>query len=116
MLKSQSVLTWLEPAAGERVPNVSLVTDADGDMAPHATVGIDTTDAGTGVLALAVDAGPVLGAVGVDDTLRPAVGRSADHLPQAGTLAPVADGPRRVAVGTAGVRLARVRDDRLHRG
>ena len=115
-MKRHSVLTWLEPAAGERVPNISLVTDADGDMAPHATVGIDTTDARTGVLALAVDAGPVQWAVGVDDTLRPAVGRRADHLPQAGALALAPDGPRRVAVGTAGVRLARVRDDRLHRG
>ena len=48
-------------AAGERVPDVSLVTDAQRHVAPDPAVGIDATEAWTGVLTLSVDAGLVLG-------------------------------------------------------
>ena len=57
-------------------------------------------------MALAVDACFVGGTVGVDLALRPAVGRGALHLRQAGALAPLPNGPGRGAVGTAGVRVA----------
>ena len=46
-------------AAGERVPNVSLVAHTYGHMIPNSAVGIDATQAGARVLALAVDAGLV---------------------------------------------------------
>ena len=48
-------------AAGERVPDVSLVTDAQRHVVPDSAVGIDAAQAWTGVLALSVDAGLVLG-------------------------------------------------------
>ena len=48
-------------AAGEWVSNVSLVTDTQRHMISDTAVGIDTTEAGAGVLTLSVDAGPVLG-------------------------------------------------------
>ena len=48
-------------AAGERVSDISLVTDAQRHVAPDPAVGIDATEAWTGVLTLSVDAGLVLG-------------------------------------------------------
>ena len=48
-------------AAGEWVSNVSLVTDTQRHVIPDTAVGIDTTEAGTGVLTLSVDTGLVLG-------------------------------------------------------
>ena len=43
-------------------------------MVPDSAVGVHTTKAGTGVLALSVDASSVCGAVSIDHTLRPAIG------------------------------------------
>ena len=48
-------------AAGERVSNVSLVTDTQRHVIPDTAVGIDATEAWTGVQTLSVDAGLVLG-------------------------------------------------------
>ena len=79
-------------------------------MVPHLAPGVHPAQAGTRVLTLAVDAGLVRGAVGVDDTLRPAVGRGADHFRQAGALATVADGSWWVGVGSTRVGHARVFD------
>ena len=43
-------------------------------MVPDPAVGIDATEARAGILALSGDASKFLGAVGVDHTLRSAVG------------------------------------------
>jgi hypothetical protein len=90
----------------ERVADESLVANADGNMVPDAAVGIDSAQAGTGVLTLSPNARLVRGAVRVDHTLGPAVGRRANHVREAGALAAVPDHPGRVAVGPAGVRVA----------
>ena len=42
-------------------------------MVPDSAVGVHTTEAGTGVLALSVDASSVCGAVSIDHTLRSAI-------------------------------------------
>ena len=68
------MLTWLEIAAGERISNVALVANTDGDMVPHSTVGIDATQARTGVLTFPVDAGLVRRAVSIYLAFRSTVG------------------------------------------
>ncbi len=77
-------------------------------MIPYAACRIDAAQARTGVLTLLIDAGLVRGAVGVDDTFRPTVGRRAYHGGQAGALALLPNCSGRIAVGTARIRLAGV--------
>ena len=83
-------------------------------MVSNSAVGIDAAEARTRVLALSVDAGLVRWTVRVDHTLRPAVGRRANHLWQAGALAAVSDGSWRIAVGSARVGIARITFNRLN--
>ena len=90
------------------ISDVALVTDADWHMVSHVTIGIDTTEAGAWVLTLASDASLVRGAVRVDDTLWPAVGRGADHVWEARTLTALTNYPRWVAVWTTWIRITRV--------
>ena len=82
-------------------------------MVPHPAVGIDATQAGTRVLTLSTDAGLVRGTVGVYDTLRPAVGRGADHFRQAGALASFPNSSGRVGVGSTRIRITGI--NILHR-
>ena len=51
----------------------SLVAATLRNMVPDSAVGVHTTKAGTGVLALSVDASSVCGAVSIDHTLRSAI-------------------------------------------
>ena len=81
-------------------------------MVPNTAVGIDTTEAGTGVLTLSVDTGFVLRTLRVDDTLWTTVGRSSYHLRQAGALTRTPHIPGRVGVWPTRVGLAGV----LHYG
>ena len=90
-------------ALTEWVALVSLVADTDWNMVPYSAVGIDSTQSRTRILALAVDAGFVGGAVRVDDALWPAVGRRADHVWQAGAVAALPNHAGRVGVRAAGV-------------
>jgi hypothetical protein len=89
-----------------------LVANADGNMVPDAAVGIDSAQAGTGVLTLAPDARLVRGAVRVDHTLGPAVGRRANHFREAGALAATGHIPWRVGVWPTGVWHTGVHDGR----
>ena len=77
-------------------------------MISDPAVGIDPTEAGAGVLTLSVDASSVSGTVVVDLTLRPAVGRRAQHLGQTVTLTPGPHHSRGLAVGSTGIRIAGV--------
>ena len=77
-------------------------------MVSNSAVGIGTTQPGTRVLALLVDAGLVRRALGIDDALWPAVWRGANHLRQAGALTTFTNGSGRIAVGSAWVRVARI--------
>ena len=61
-------------AAGERVPNVSLVTHTDGHMIPDPAVGIDATQARTRVLTLLVDTSLIGWAIRVHIAFRSTVG------------------------------------------
>ena len=81
-------------------------------MVPHTAVGIDPTEAWTGIQTLSVDTCFVLRTLRVDHTLRSTVGRRPDHLRQTGTVTRGAEVPGRVGVGPAGVWLAGV----LHYG
>ena len=72
-------------------------------MVPDSAVGVHTTEARTGVLALSVDARSVCGAIGIDQTLRSAIGWASNHLRQAGALTAVSNLPRRIAIGTTRV-------------
>ena len=103
-------------AAGEWVSNVSLVTDAERHMIPDIAVGIDTAEAGTGVLTLSVDAGLVLGALRVDNTLWPAVWRLANHVRQTRALTRAPQVAGRIGVGAAGVRVTRIFYDHWCKG
>ena len=105
---SSPTLTWWQAATGKWVPNISLVTNTDGNMIPDPAVGIDPTEARAGVLTLSVDAGSVSGTVVVDLTLRPAVGRRSQHLRQAVTLTPGSHHSGRFAVWSTGVGIAGV--------
>ena len=98
------------PTGGERVPDVSLVADADGDVVGHLAVGMAAAEARAGVDTLGVAARLGRGTVGVDDALGPAGDvRVAEVLRDAlaggRVVATVADG-----VGAAGRRVARVHD------
>ena len=95
-------------AAGEGVPDVSLVADAQGHVVADTAVCVDAAEAGARVLALSVDTGAVLRALRVDHALRPAVGGRPDHVGQAGAVAGAAQVAGRVGVGPAGVRVTRV--------
>jgi len=75
-------------------------------MISHSTVCVDTTQAGTRILALLADTGLVLRALGVDHALGAAVGWRADHSRQARALTTFTDCLGRVGVGPAGVRIA----------
>ncbi len=77
-------------------------------MISHSTVSVNTAQAGTRVPTLLADTSLVLRALGVDHALGAAVGRRADHSRQTGALTTFADGLRRVGVGPAGVRIARI--------
>ena len=61
ILHFNKTLTCLSVTAGERISDIALVTDTERDVISDTAVGIDTTEAGAGVLTLSVDAGPVLG-------------------------------------------------------
>ena len=74
---------------GEGISLVSLVTDTERDVVPHPTVSPPPTQTRAGVQALPGDAGKLWGAVRVQDTLRPTVGRGANHVGETGALAPV---------------------------
>ena len=50
-------LTWFKIAAREWIPYVALVTHTDGHMGSHTAEGVDSTEAGARVLAVAVDTG-----------------------------------------------------------
>jgi hypothetical protein len=64
---------WRGSSAGhERIPNVALVTDADGKMVCNLTVSIAATESWTGVNTVLVSTLLVCRAVGIDDTFRPA--------------------------------------------
>ena len=96
-------LTWLEITGRERIPDVSLVTDTDGDVGPDPTVGIDAAQTGTGVPAMPVDTGQLRGAMVVDLALWPAVWRASYHVRQAGALAATTNIPWWQTVGSTGV-------------
>lgn len=72
---------------------------------------IEATDADAGVLAALTDAGPIRGAVLVNHTLRPAVGRRSKHASGTRALGPVVDiatvgiGP--AGAGQAGIHVSR---------
>ena len=87
---------------------ISLVADTDWNMVPDSAVGIDATQARTGVLTSKVGTGQFLGAVRVDHTLMSAVWWRSNHISQAGALAPVTNLSWQVAVGTTWVRITRV--------
>ena len=106
-------LTWRFVATSERITNISIVANAERQMISDITTSIDPTQTRTRVLALSVDAGLIGGTVRIDDALWPAVGRRANHLRQAGAAALTANVPRRVAVGSAGVGVTWVRNNRL---
>ena len=72
-------------------------------MVPNSAVGVKTTQTRTRILALAVDTGQVGRTFRVDDALRPAVGRRANHVWKAGAVTAGAVFPGRVGVRAAGV-------------
>ena len=82
--------------------------DADRYVIPDPAVCIHSTQARTGVLTLATYARLVRWTVGIDDTLRTAVRRGADHVGKTVTLALLAKPSWCKTVGTARVRLARI--------
>ena len=82
--------TCNEIALREGIPLIVSVANTDGHMVPHPAVRVDPAQAGTRVLTLSTDAGLVRGTVRVDGALRPAVGREAFHVGQAGALAFIA--------------------------
>ena len=98
-----NLLTWLEITTGEWIPNISLVANTDGNMIPDPAVGIDATQAGTGILALAVDTRLVGWTIGIDDAFRSAVGRRSNHFRQAGAIASVPNSSGRIGVGSTGI-------------
>jgi len=98
--------SWWPSTLTEGISYVALVTDADWHMVSHVTIGVDTTEAGAWVLALASDASLVRGAVRVNDTLWSTVGWGADHIWEARTLAALTNYPRWVAVWTTWIRIA----------
>ena len=67
----ESVRLWWRrpPTLNEGIANVSREAGTDGRVIPHVTLGIATTDAGTGVVALVVTARLIQGTVAVDNTL-----------------------------------------------
>ena len=102
---SSPTLTWWQPATGEGVTNVSLVTNTDGNVVSNPAVGIDSTESWTGILTLSVDACFVLRTFRVDNTFRSAVWRAPNHLGQTSAVTRTAEVPGRIAVWTAGVRI-----------
>ena len=100
-----SELTAWSVTLSKRVSYESLVAAALRNMVPHPAVCVHTTETRTGVLALSVDARSLCGAIGIDQTLRSAIGWASNHLRQARALTTVSDLPRRIAVWTAWVRI-----------
>ena len=96
---------WLI-ALWEWITNKASNADADGNMVVDPTVGVDATQAWTGVLTLLVGAGLVRGTVWVDDTLRPAVGWWANHFGAARALTTVPNNTRRITFRATGIGLA----------
>jgi hypothetical protein len=82
------------------ISSVALVADTNWNMVSDAAVGIGATQTGAGVQAVLRDARQFLRAVGVDDTLRPAVGWRANHVAPAGTLTSITNLSGKVAIGT----------------
>ena len=72
-----SVLTGLEAAVGERVPDIARRAAADGIVVDHVALGVDAAHPSTGVDTLVDDTGQGGRAVAVEDTLWAAGGRSA---------------------------------------
>ena len=77
-------------------------------MRPDPTVGVDATQARTGVHTLIARAGFVRWTVLVELALWPTVGGSPNHGRQATTVATCARWPWRIAVQSTGVGVARV--------
>ena len=77
-------------------------------MVSDSAVGIDSTEAWAGILALSVDAGLVGGAVSIDLALRPAVGRRAEHLWKTVALTSVANSSWWFTVGSTRIRITRI--------
>ena len=101
-----TLLTCWSVAAGERISDVSLLADTDGNVVADAAPGVPAAQTRARVDTLLVAAGAVCRAVGVTYTLGPAVGRDTLHARQAGAPALVPRHPRRRGVRPAGVRLA----------
>ena len=90
-----------------------MVTNTDRNMVPYSAVSVNTTEAGTRVLAFPVYTSLVCWAVSVNLAFWAAVRRTADHLGEAGTLAPVTYLSGRMAVRSARVWFTGVSLDRL---
>jgi hypothetical protein len=82
-------------------------------MVTHSAVGIYTAQTRAGVLAFSVNTSLVCGTICVYLAFRAAVGRTSDHLWEAGTLAAVTYGPGRVTVWSAGVRITGISFNRF---
>ena len=72
-LKTLKLTAW-SVTLSKRISYESLVASTLRNMVPDSAVGVHTTEARTGVLALSVDASSVCGAVSIDHTLRAAIG------------------------------------------
>ena len=92
-------------ASAEGISLVSLVADTNGHMVSDSAVSIDATKARARVLAFPVDAGQLLRAVRVDDTLRSAVWWRTNHLWQTGAVASVSNllGWQRIGATRVGI-------------
>lgn len=92
-------------ASAEGISLVSLVADTNRHMVSDSAVSIDATKARARVLAFPVDAGQLLRAVRVDDTLRSAVWWRTNHLWQTGAVASVSNllGWQRIGATRVGI-------------
>ena len=77
-------------------------------MVSDSAVGIDSTEARTGILTLSVDAGLVGGTVSVDLALGSAVGGRAKHLWKTVALTSAANSSWRFTVGSTRIRITRI--------
>ncbi len=102
----QQRLTCGARTAGKWIAHVALVADTHGHMVAHVAEGVDTAQAGTGVLAPAAAAGPVRRTVRVHHALGPTIRRRTDHVGQAGAAALAIDRLRGMGIGPAGVGIA----------
>ena len=74
------ILTCWPNTSRERIPNISLVTNADRNMIPNSAVCIDTTQTRTGVLAFSANASKCRGTIRIDNTFWSAVRRGTNHF------------------------------------